>query len=41
MNYLDAKSELLNNSPRIPFNLIAIEAVVLVVVAILMVWVMG
>ena len=37
MNYLDAKTELLNKAPRIPFNLIAIEAVVLVVVAVVLV----
>ncbi len=33
MNYLSAKIELLQESPQIPFKLIAIEAAALVVVA--------
>jgi hypothetical protein len=37
MTYLDAKTVLLQRSPRVPFKLIAIEAATLVVVATLMV----
>ena len=33
MNYLDAKTELMARTPKVPFMLIAIEAAALVIIA--------
>ena len=33
MNYLDAKTELMTRTPKVPFKLIAIEAAVLLAIA--------
>jgi len=37
MNYLEAKTELMTKTPRVPFKLIAIEAAALVAIASLLV----